>query len=88
MYCKKEDLLFLIQEKREVMIQTAKEKGRGHEETIRLSQELDQLIYKYQLSFHEEKRRKQLVKNKPNLKKIIWSRKSRYIIKEYSEVIY
>lgn len=43
-YCKKEDLLFLIQEKREGMILTAKEKGRGHEETIRLSQELDKLI--------------------------------------------
>ena len=70
------------------MIQTAKERGTNNEETIRLSQELDILIYKYQLEFREEKRRKQIVKKQFTDKKIIWSKRSRYNLKKYSEVIY
>ena len=54
MYCKKTELLFEIQDKREVMIKTAKERGTIDEETIRLSQELDELIYEYQLVFRYE----------------------------------
>lgn len=37
-----------IQKKREKMIETAKNKGYTNVETIRYSQELDQLIYEYQ----------------------------------------
>lgn len=37
-----------IQKKREKMIQTAKIKGYTNVDTIRYSQELDQLIYEYQ----------------------------------------
>jgi stage 0 sporulation regulatory protein len=37
-----------IQEKRRKMIETANKKGYTNDDTIRYSQELDQLIYKYQ----------------------------------------
>nr|WP_051030903.1 aspartyl-phosphate phosphatase Spo0E family protein [Robertmurraya massiliosenegalensis] len=37
-----------IQKKREKMIETAKRKGFTNDDTIRHSQELDQLIYEYQ----------------------------------------
>ncbi|KAB2337296.1 aspartyl-phosphate phosphatase Spo0E family protein [Cytobacillus depressus] len=48
--CKK--LLLQIQEKRENMINSANKYGYTSETTIRCSQELDQLIYEYQLNIH------------------------------------
>ncbi|WNS76959.1 aspartyl-phosphate phosphatase Spo0E family protein [Bacillus sp. DTU_2020_1000418_1_SI_GHA_SEK_038] len=51
--CKK--ILLQIQEKREKMIKSAKIHGYTSEDTIQCSQELDQLIYEYQLTIHKEK---------------------------------
>lgn len=50
-----------IQKKREIMIETANMKGYTNDDTIRHSQELDQLIYDYQryskkMSIHDEQR--------------------------------
>lgn len=41
-----------IQKKREKMIETANRKGFTSDDTIRYSQELDQLIYEYQCFFN------------------------------------
>jgi len=88
-YCKmKDDLLVAIQKKREVMVKTANAKGTNNEETIKLSQELDILIYKYQLEIRDRKR-KNVTINKPFLEgRIIWSTRSKYRLKKYSEVMY
>ncbi|MBS4188998.1 aspartyl-phosphate phosphatase Spo0E family protein [Bacillus sp. FJAT-49705] len=51
-------ILLQIQEKRDKMIDTAKNKGFTSEDTIRCSQELDELIYEYQRSLHLNKKQK------------------------------
>lgn len=43
-----EELLFSINEKRQMMVEAAELYGYTGDETIKLSQELDQLIYQYQ----------------------------------------
>ena len=88
MYCKKTKLLFEIQDKREVMIKTAKERGTIDEETIRLSQELDELIYEYQLVFRYEREKRKQIKRQYNNARIFWSNANRYKRKDYSEVAY
>lgn len=88
MYCKKSELLFEIQDKREVMIKTAKERGTIDEETIRLSQELDELIYKYQLVFRYEREKRNQIKRQYKNTRIFWSNASQYKRKDYSEVVY
>lgn len=50
MYVGKKDIMSAIQKKREVMIQSAKEKGYTSDETIKHSQELDELIFRYQVA--------------------------------------
>jgi len=87
-YCKKTELLFEIQDKREVMIKTAKERGTIDEETIRLSQELDELIYKYQLVFRYEREKRKQIKRQYKNTRIFWSNASQYKRKNYSEVVY
>jgi stage 0 sporulation regulatory protein len=87
-YCKKSELLFEIQDKREVMIKTAKERGTIDEETIRLSQELDELIYKYQLVFHYEREKRKQIKRQYKNTRIFWSNASRYKRQDYSQVVY
>ncbi|MEK4440977.1 MULTISPECIES: aspartyl-phosphate phosphatase Spo0E family protein [Niallia] len=88
MYCKKTELLFEIQDKREVMIKTAKERGTIDEETIRLSQELDKLIYEYQLVFRYESEKRKQIKRLYKNTRIFWSNANRYKRKNYSEVVY
>ncbi|EOR26969.1 aspartyl-phosphate phosphatase Spo0E family protein [Cytobacillus oceanisediminis] len=88
MYCKKTELLFEIQDKREVMIKTAKERGTIDEETIRLSQELDELIYEYQLVFRYESEKRKQIKRQFKNTRIFWSNANRYKRKNYSEVAY
>ncbi|GIN61299.1 hypothetical protein J27TS8_12920 [Robertmurraya siralis] len=44
-----------IQKKREKMIETANRKGFTNDDTIRYSQELDQLIYEYQCLFSNKR---------------------------------
>jgi stage 0 sporulation regulatory protein len=87
-YCKKTELLFEIQDKREVMIKTAKERGTIDEETIRLSQELDKLIYEYQLVFRYESEKRKQIKRQYKNTRIFWSNANRYKRKNYSEVVY
>lgn len=43
-----EELLFSINEKRQMMVEAAELYGYTGDETIKRSQELDQLIYQYQ----------------------------------------
>jgi stage 0 sporulation regulatory protein len=52
----KKSMLIEIQKKRELMIDLAQTKGISNDATIQCSQELDQLIYKYQTFFYEKKR--------------------------------
>lgn len=46
-------MLIEIQKKRENMIDLVHQKGLANDDTIKCSQELDQLIYQYQLFFHK-----------------------------------
>lgn len=46
-----EEMLDEIQRKRKRMIETARKSGLTSDDTIRLSQELDRLIYEYQCLF-------------------------------------
>ncbi|WP_026584763.1 aspartyl-phosphate phosphatase Spo0E family protein [Bacillus sp. J33] len=51
-------LLAEIQQKKEMMIETAKRNGLASDETIRCSQELDKLIFEYQCIIKSEKEQK------------------------------
>ncbi|MEK3855360.1 aspartyl-phosphate phosphatase Spo0E family protein [Cytobacillus sp. FSL H8-0458] len=55
---KRIQLLTEIQLKREKMIETARKKGMASQETVRCSQELDQLIFEYQCFIKREKEQK------------------------------
>jgi stage 0 sporulation regulatory protein len=55
-------MLAEIQQKREKMIEAAKKNGLASEETIRCSQELDTLIYKYQCAIKKEQEHKKKMK--------------------------
>lgn len=70
------------------MIKTAKERGTIDEETIRLSQELDKLIYEYQLVFRYESEKRKQIKRLYKNTRIFWSNANRYKRKNYSEVVY
>ena len=48
------NILIEIQKKRNSMIDLAQKKGFTNFDTIKCSQELDQLIYQYQKLFHEQ----------------------------------
>ncbi|MEH7522201.1 aspartyl-phosphate phosphatase Spo0E family protein [Bacillus sp. JJ1503] len=50
------EILLHIQEKREKMINSARKYGYTSEDTIQCSQELDQLIYEYQLTIHHSEK--------------------------------
>ncbi|MFE8698014.1 aspartyl-phosphate phosphatase Spo0E family protein [Cytobacillus sp. FJAT-53684] len=54
-------ILIQIQEKRERMIDSAKEHGYTSDSTIRCSEELDQLIYEYQRERQKDKKQKKKV---------------------------
>ncbi|WP_338451867.1 aspartyl-phosphate phosphatase Spo0E family protein [Niallia oryzisoli] len=72
---KKKTILAEIQKKREKMIDLAQEKGLTNNDTIKCSQELDQLIYQYQSSFRKNRRQRGEIKRKRNLKyMLLWSR--------------
>ncbi|WP_256241220.1 aspartyl-phosphate phosphatase Spo0E family protein [Bacillus sp. V3B] len=51
-------ILAEIQKKRENMIDLVHKKGLANDDTIKCSQELDQLIYQYQLLFHRTQEQK------------------------------
>ncbi|WP_257959003.1 aspartyl-phosphate phosphatase Spo0E family protein [Bacillus sp. V3-13] len=53
MYQNGNKLLEEIQRKRQCMIESATRNGFTSEETIRCSEELDQLIYQYQIKIHK-----------------------------------
>ncbi|MBG9450062.1 aspartyl-phosphate phosphatase Spo0E family protein [Cytobacillus firmus] len=55
---KRIQLLTEIQQKREKMIETARRNGMASQETVRCSQELDQLIFEYQCFIKREKEQK------------------------------
>ena len=56
-------ILTEIQQKREVMIDLVQKKGISNNDTIKCSQELDQLIYQYQYSFRKKRlQRGELIK--------------------------
>jgi stage 0 sporulation regulatory protein len=55
---KRIQLLTEIQQKREKMIETSRKNGMASQETIRCSQELDQLIFEYQCFIKREKQQK------------------------------
>ncbi|MGN7174681.1 transcriptional regulator [Paenibacillus sp. FSL R5-0490] len=55
---KRIQLLIEIQQKREKMIETARRNGMASQETVRCSQELDQLIFEYQCFIKREKEQK------------------------------
>ena len=48
-------ILIEIQQKREVMMDLVNKKGISNHDTIKCSQELDQLIYQYQYSFRKKR---------------------------------
>ena len=48
-------ILIEIQQKREVMIDLVNKKGISNDDTIKCSQELDQLIYQYQYFFRKKR---------------------------------
>ncbi|MBU8877597.1 aspartyl-phosphate phosphatase Spo0E family protein [Bacillus sp. FJAT-29790] len=55
-------MLTQIQEMREKMIDSAEKNGFTSEDTIRCSQELDQLIFEYQCILRQDQERKEEVK--------------------------
>ncbi|WP_223881841.1 aspartyl-phosphate phosphatase Spo0E family protein [Niallia endozanthoxylica] len=65
---KKKTILAEIQKKREKMISLAQEKGLTNNDTIKCSQELDQLIFQYQSSFRKNRRQRGELKRKRNVK--------------------
>lgn len=68
-------ILVEIQRKREKMIDLAQEKGLTSDDTIKCSQELDQLIYQYQASFRKTNKHIAIVKNRIK-QMIVWSSKA------------
>ncbi|MFT8323318.1 MAG: aspartyl-phosphate phosphatase Spo0E family protein [Bacillus sp. (in: firmicutes)] len=76
-----------IQKKREVMINSAKETGYTSIETIKHSQELDELIFQYQLAYRQSKRKRMVVKKHHKKPIIIWTRYLVYKHDRYSEIL-
>jgi len=56
-----------IQKKREIMISLVQKKGLSNADTIKCSQELDQLIYQYQYSFRKKRLLRGEIKKKSNI---------------------
>ena len=69
-------MLVEIQRKRELMIDLACKKGLTSNDTLKCSQELDQLIYQYQVFF----RQKQQKRNKQRIIHLIFDSPTRRII--------
>ncbi len=67
-----------IQKKREIMIETAKRKGFTNDDTVRYSQELDQLIYEYQC--HSKRPRKKQDEIRMGITQIMWTLPSVHLI--------
>lgn len=80
----KKEMMKTIQQKREMMIQSAKETGYTSEETIKHSQELDKLIVQYQLTFRQSNQKRTFVKTFKKQASIIWSRYLVYKKNHYS----
>ena len=59
MYQENRDLLKEINERKTLLYETARKRGLTNDETIKHSQELDQLIYKYQRKTHKKGKRKE-----------------------------
>jgi stage 0 sporulation regulatory protein len=59
-------ILIEIQQKRKDMIDLVNQKGISSDDTIRCSQELDQLIYQYQYFFRKERIHRGKPTNKEN----------------------
>lgn len=62
MFDQHKTILKEIQKKRELMIDLALEKGLKSDDTIKCSQELDQLIYQYQVFFRQKQQKEKLRK--------------------------
>ncbi len=59
-------ILIEIQKKRDMMIDLAKNKGFTNFDTVKCSQELDQLIYQYQKCFLEQSKQHAMRQGKIN----------------------
>lgn len=68
------------------MIKSAKEKGTTDQETVRYSQELDELIYQYQL-LSKQVKRKVVMKRSIFNSQIIWANNYRYCKEKYTQVL-
>jgi stage 0 sporulation regulatory protein len=66
-------MLIEIQKKRENMIDLVHKKGLANDDTIKCSQELDQLIYQYQLFFHKTPEKRSEGKGKIK-QMIVWQK--------------
>jgi len=83
---RKQELLLAIQKKREVMIEEAKRSGYTSEETVRYSQELDELIFQYQLHVRLQKTKMNFVK-KSYKSMIVWPKHLIYQHNNISEIL-
>lgn len=64
MFDQHKTILKEIQKKRELMIDLALEKGLRSDDTIKCSQELDHLIYQYQVFFRQKQQEREAKKRK------------------------
>ncbi|MCM3029168.1 aspartyl-phosphate phosphatase Spo0E family protein [Niallia sp. MER 6] len=83
---RKQELLLAIQKKREVMIEEAQRSGYTSEETVEYSQELDELIFQYQLHVRLQKTKMNFVK-KSYKSMIVWPKHLVYQHKKISEIL-
>ncbi|MCT2344107.1 aspartyl-phosphate phosphatase Spo0E family protein [Niallia taxi] len=86
MQSRKQELLLAIQRKREVMIEEALRTGYTSEETVRYSQELDELIFQYQLHLRLQKTKMNIVK-KSFKSMIVWPKHLVYKPQVISEIL-
>ncbi|WP_445488593.1 Spo0E family sporulation regulatory protein-aspartic acid phosphatase [Niallia sp. 03133] len=88
MRCKEKEIILAIQKKREVMIISAKETGYTSPETIKHSQELDELIFEYQIAYRQKKAKRLFVKELHKQSMIVWPKHLVYkhgdIMKSYN----
>jgi stage 0 sporulation regulatory protein len=83
----KDKILIAIQEKREVMINSADENGYTDVETIRHSQELDDLIFQYQLASRRSHIKKLEIREPFKQTRIIWPKYLIFKKGRYSEIL-
>ena len=78
-------MLTAIQKKRENMIDLVHKKGLANDDAIKCSQELDQLIYQYQLFFHKAPEKRSEGRRK--IKQMVGLAKNRgYILTNHKKV--